>query len=109
MPKPSLRILQVSLQDIYGGAEKVAWNLFQSARERGFPAWLAVHRKSSNDPDVLVIPKREDLRGPWFQFWWAVHARCMARPGRIARQFGRMARWLTEPVRLLENRLGIED
>ena len=52
-----MKILQVSMSDIGGGAERVAWNLHASCRARGHDAWLAVGRRQSNDPNVLEIPK----------------------------------------------------
>jgi glycosyltransferase involved in cell wall biosynthesis len=52
----ALRILQVSTYDIIGGAERVAWNLFQTYRTRGHASWLAVGTKLGTDPDVLPIP-----------------------------------------------------
>ncbi len=53
----SPQILQLGTFDRSGGAEKVAWNLFDGYRKRGFPSSLAVGRKVSGDPDVLEIPK----------------------------------------------------
>jgi glycosyltransferase involved in cell wall biosynthesis len=49
------RILQISTGDLFGGAERVAWNLFRAYRAQGHSSWLAVGRKRSNDPDVLVL------------------------------------------------------
>ena len=51
-----LGVLQVSTYDIIGGAERVAWNLFQTYRKRGYASWLAVGTKLGTDPDVLLIP-----------------------------------------------------
>jgi len=53
-----LRVLQVSTADDCGGAERSAWSLFQSYRDRGHEAWLAVGRKYSDDPNVFVIPNQ---------------------------------------------------
>jgi glycosyltransferase involved in cell wall biosynthesis len=53
-----MKILQVSTADIAGGAEKVAWQLFQEYRRRGHNSWLAVGLKRSADPDVLLIQHR---------------------------------------------------
>jgi glycosyltransferase involved in cell wall biosynthesis len=50
-----LNILQLSTCDVLGGAEKVAWDLFQAYRERGHTSWLAVGRKRLDDPDVYEI------------------------------------------------------
>lgn len=54
----TLRILQVSTHDIGGGAEKVAWNLFNAYRERKHASWLVVGFKHSNDPHVIEIPRK---------------------------------------------------
>ncbi len=61
-----LRILQVGTADTLGGAERLAWNLFQSYRDRGHKSWLAVGRKYTSDPDVFRIPneRKETL---WFR------------------------------------------
>ena len=53
-----LRILQVNSQDLGGGAEQVAWNLFKAYQSLGHTSWLAVGKKKSQDPDVLQIPHR---------------------------------------------------
>jgi glycosyltransferase involved in cell wall biosynthesis len=45
----SLRILQVSTADVRGGAEKVATDLWQSYRDSGHAAWLAVGRRRAPD------------------------------------------------------------
>ncbi len=50
-----MRILQVSTADVAGGAERVAWNLFQEYRRAGHQSWLAVGRKRTADPDVLLV------------------------------------------------------
>jgi len=107
MKHRSLRVLLVSLQDVYGGAERMAWNLFKGAQAQGVPCWLAVNRKVSDDPDVLVIPNRETLRGPWFRFWRGLYERLNGIRG--AGQLARVSRWLSTPGYWLETFLGIED
>jgi glycosyltransferase involved in cell wall biosynthesis len=62
----SLNILQVSSADISGGAEKVAWNLFQTYRKRGCKSWLTVGDKYSSDADVFQI------RNDSFYNYWAL-------------------------------------
>src|SRR5262245_56427958 len=52
---PPLRILQVSTGDVLGGAERVAWNLFDGYRRLGHGSWLAVGDKRTSDPGVLEI------------------------------------------------------
>jgi glycosyltransferase involved in cell wall biosynthesis len=63
----SLTVLQVSALDRAGGAEQVAWNLFQANRRAGLASWLAVGKKRSNDPQVFVIGEEHSLTGwPYF-------------------------------------------
>lgn len=56
MSKSNLHILQVSTYDIAGGAEKVAWDLFQAYKDLGHKSTLVVGTKRSNDPSVFCIP-----------------------------------------------------
>jgi glycosyltransferase involved in cell wall biosynthesis len=56
MVERRLKILQVSTADHKGGAERIAWNLFESYRRLGHESWLAVGQKHSPDPNVLRIP-----------------------------------------------------
>jgi glycosyltransferase involved in cell wall biosynthesis len=108
--KRSLGILQVSTSDIAGGAEKVAWNLFQSCRGRGHNSWLAVGRKRSDDPDVLLIPN-EEVKGRWYRFWSVMNSHFQSLDGRMrgAWAFSCLARGLAEPGRFLDECRGIED
>ncbi|HDM79293.1 MAG TPA: glycosyltransferase [Deltaproteobacteria bacterium] len=57
--KESVCILQVSTYDIRGGAAQVAWNLHQAYRQRGLESWMAVGKKLSDDPNVLIIPNEQ--------------------------------------------------
>lgn len=105
-----MRILQISTSDMGGGAEKVAWNLFQAYRKRGHDAWLAVGWKRTDHPHVLLIRNRE-RRGTWSRFWWAVHDRFQPPAGRMrgAYRLSRWARRLAEPKRSLDRYSGVED
>jgi glycosyltransferase involved in cell wall biosynthesis len=62
-----LTILQVSALDRAGGAEQVAWNLFQTYRQMGLGSWLAVGKKRSTDPGVFVIQENGNPTG-WQYF-----------------------------------------
>ncbi|MEJ7809946.1 MAG: glycosyltransferase [Gemmatimonadaceae bacterium] len=101
-----LRILQVSITDRGGGAEQIAWRLFESFRARGHRSWLAVGQKRSADPDVFVIPNHVG-RGPWYDFWQGVAAR--AEGVRGAWRVGEPARALAEPTRTIDRYRGFED
>lgn len=105
------RILQVSTQDIAGGAESVAWHLFQAYGARGFPSWLAVGRKVLADPDVLLVPN-DQCRKRWTRVWLAVGHRLSPLVGKV-RGAGRVQEWVHwhvgQPRRLFNIRLGHED
>lgn len=81
-PEQSLRILQVNTSDIAGGAEKVAWNLLQTYRERGHTSWLAVGNKRSDDTDVLEIPYHRSSVS-WARPCWLLHGRLSHFEGRV--------------------------
>lgn len=88
----SLHILQVSIADIAGGAEKVAWNLFTAYRERGHASWLAVGYKRSDAPNILEIP-RPPQSVPWARVCWTLH-RWLTPLGKRVRGVGRLRYWL---------------
>lgn len=105
-----MRIVQISTSDRAGGAEKVAWNLFQAYRQHGLPSWLAVGYKRSDDPDVLLVPNGH-YRTKWARILPAVGNILSPLIGRI-RGAGRLRSWLRlvgQPRRLLEIRRGHED
>ncbi|MBF0396018.1 MAG: glycosyltransferase [Desulfobacterales bacterium] len=51
-----MNILQISTQDIAGGAEKIAWMLHNSYKNKGCNSWLAVGTKVSNYKEIIHIP-----------------------------------------------------
>lgn len=108
--KRQLSILQVSTADIGGGAERIAWNLHHIYRARGHCAWLAVGRKRSDDPDVLLIPNQDQCRG-WSRFWWGLHSRLQSLDGRMrgARPLSRLAHVLADPGAMVDGYRGVED
>jgi glycosyltransferase involved in cell wall biosynthesis len=110
-PAPrALRILQVATADVRGGAEQVAWNLFDTYRARGHESRLAVGEKHTSDPDVWLIPN-DAVRGPWADFWRRLAASLQpaAASGRTARALARMAGVLAEPGKTLDYYSGRED
>jgi glycosyltransferase involved in cell wall biosynthesis len=109
----SLRILQISTTDIGGGAEKVAWDLFQEYRARGHDSWLAVGSKRGAHPDVLLIQQPRSS-GLWRRMCMSLAAASGQGVGRI-KGAGRVQRFfeqLAEPSyllqRVLERELGRE-
>lgn len=109
-PKTLIRILQVSVADVAGGAERVAWTLFDAYRQRGHRSWLAVGYKRTQDPDVLVLDIAYD-RGLWTSFWRSVCRLLNPHIGKI-RGLGRLTGLLTalaEPARIWTRSRGREE
>jgi glycosyltransferase involved in cell wall biosynthesis len=100
-----LRVLHVNTKDMGGGAAGSAWNLFQAYRQRGFDSWLAVGRKFSENPNVLLIPN-EANRPFVTRFWLDMQSRSVSKVPR--RLLGWLAR-LGELKRLARDFLGHED
>jgi glycosyltransferase involved in cell wall biosynthesis len=105
-----LSIMQVSTADVLGGAERIAWNLFETYRARGHESYLAVGRKSSHDSAVLRIAN-DVARGPWGRFWWGLHHRMQPRyaDSFFARRVCKAAHRLAEPGGFFDARRGLED
>src|SRR5690606_30846404 len=106
----NLTVIQVSMFDRCGGAEQVAWNLFQACRARGHDSWFAVGRKRSDDARVLPLPQHE-ARDAWARFWWRMHARLQPVYGRFpgSQALGRATHRLAEPRGWLDAWRGLED
>lgn len=103
-----MRILQASSSDIGGGAERIAWLLFDSYRQQGHESYLAVGKKLSDDSDVLLVPNDEVReRANWTQFWRNQHRRLRTVKGLW--RLGRVAYDLAEPRRTFRKQLGHED
>jgi glycosyltransferase involved in cell wall biosynthesis len=106
-----MNILQVSTSDILGGAERVAWMLFQRYRTLGHHSWLAVGKKHSTDPGVLPMPDG-DRGGAWSRSLLAARQHLL-QPSRIDRPGAwRLSTLLGEaahPGRSIGAALGRED
>lgn len=103
-----LRILQVSTFDINGGAEKVAWNLFQAYRARGFESWLAVGTKRGDDPNVISIPS-SNHQDSWSRPWLTLEKRLQSFEGIGYAVCRTLLRSVANPIDELGPRLGVED
>ena len=67
-------VLQINTTDVGGGAAMCAWNLFRAYQQRGMSSWLAVGRRVSDEPGVLLIPgARKWVRNA--RVLWALHGR----------------------------------
>jgi glycosyltransferase involved in cell wall biosynthesis len=105
-----LRILQVSTADVAGGAEKVACDLFHTYRARGHDTWLAVGRKITDDPRVLLIPGG-DTRSGRTTAWASVRSRLrpVARRMPAASSVSQLLRAVAKPHGVENMRRGVED
>jgi glycosyltransferase involved in cell wall biosynthesis len=106
-----LSILQVSTEDMGGGAANVAWNLFQAYRARGLGSWMAVGCRHTDDPDVLIVPNSRFLSQHWALFCLAMANVFSPLAGRI-RGAGRVRnwlRWIGQPRRLWKTLQGHEN
>jgi glycosyltransferase involved in cell wall biosynthesis len=103
-PKKQLRVLQVNTLDHGGGAERVAWMLFEAYRERGLDSWLAVGKKFGDDPRVLRVA---DFAQPsaWTRGWGRAEAWMRPRSWRLSRLLAAAA----EPGRWRDTARGLED
>ncbi len=104
-----LSILQVNSRDLGGGAEKIAWELFQAYRKRGLSSWLAVGHKQGNSPYVLSIPNDES-RGRWAHLWFTLGN--LLSPALESIGLNRQKGWIPmigQPKRSLDILLGRED
>lgn len=106
MVERALSILQINSSDMSGGAQRVAWNLFEAYRERGYQSYLAVGYKRSPDPNVLPIPQQQAATG-WSSFFSVLHSRLQQLDGNG--RLSRIARKLAMPQVLRDTLRGIED
>jgi len=103
-----MRILQVSSADQRGGAEKVAYDLFNAYRQRGHESYLAVGSKTFDDADVLPLDHWA-ARPAWVQYWRAQQLALCQRKIHVAPV---LAGWLAnaaEPRAAWERWRGLEN
>lgn len=68
MVNKALNIVQISVRDIGGGAERVAWGLYDAYRQLGLKSRFVVGYKFSNDPQLVRLPNQE-YYSKWVRFW----------------------------------------
>lgn len=100
-----LSILQINSSDISGGAQRVAWNLFEAYRERGYRSYLAVGYKRSRDPNIF--PFSHQAEKSWSSFCGSLHSHLQRLDGNG--RLSRIARKLAMPQALRDTLRGIED
>jgi len=87
-----MRIVQVSTYDQGGGAESIAWRLFEHYRRRGHDSTMVVGEKVSNDPQVIPLSRSTSQhadRSPIAHF-----SRALASYEGRLRGIWRIRRWL---------------
>ncbi len=104
MASNPLSILQVNTADLGGGAEKIAWDLHQGYRTRGYDAWLSVGRRYSQHPTVIQIPN-ETYTAFWIQWAQRISRSSHPFPYRLRRVFLHIAKFHSRRAK----RLGHED
>lgn len=105
-----MRILQVGTYDRGGGAEAVAWQLFEEYRQRGHRATMAVGEKRGTDPDVLCV-FREGGHGKWEKLCHRIATRLLPLEGKV-RGVWQLRRalhtWVASPMQWSDLSLGKE-
>src|SRR5262245_58176060 len=105
-----MRILQVSTADIAaGGAESVAWRLFQEYRRLGHASWLAVGMRNSDDQNVFLF-QHDKRRNLWYKLCMAAAREFQPLVGRVKgiRRVQRFLNKLSQPLQWLRQELGHE-
>ncbi len=104
-----MKILQVSTADVAGGAERVAFGLFDRYREIGHESWLMVGTKHTQDSDVMALDNAPS-ENSWYRLWAHVAAKLGPYAG-STKGAGRGKQWsehLSQPGRWLNWQLGHE-
>ena len=105
-------IVQINTRDRRGGAERVAWNLFQAYQERGRASWLVVGKKYSNDPHVWEIANAPHATTRWARTWlrWSEALSPWRRRGvKGVGALQERLRLLAQPAARRQRRQGYED
>ncbi len=109
---PTTSILHVNTTDTEGGAARVARNLLAAYRVRGYLSWLAVGRRTNDDPNVFTIPHELDWiyrRSGYSALQVGLSKLAQTFPGSGWGLLSRSLRLLTHPRTLVATYRGIED
>jgi glycosyltransferase involved in cell wall biosynthesis len=110
---PQVRsIVQINTRDQRGGAERIAWNLFQAYRAQGLGSWLVVGKKYSHDPHVLEIVNAPYASTPWARIWLRWNEALSPLRQRDVKGVGTLQarlRLLAQPAAYWQQRQGYED
>lgn len=98
-------ILQISPYEISGGAAKIALDLHESYRFRGYPSYMAVGRKDHDDNNVFLIPNGKHA-SYWMRFWQGLESYLTAsHHGGLAK----IPAALAQLKRSIQTELGVEN
>lgn len=104
-----MNILQVSTSDISGGAEKIAYDLYRSYQIKGYKSFLSVGTKTSEEPNIVLIPN--DRYKPWKNLWFQIADQLIPDTETTIKEkfFRRFLKYvLGQPQRFIKQRLGYE-
>jgi glycosyltransferase involved in cell wall biosynthesis len=98
MSKNDLSVLQVSRDDVLGGAEKIAFELFSRYQLSGIESFLAVGRKTTNHRNIVPIPNFEN-KGLHARIWLSAALECQRLQPRLpaVRHLTQALKFLAEP------------
>lgn len=105
-------MVQINTRDQRGGAERVAWNLFQAYQQRGRASWLMVGKKYSRDPQVWEIANVPHASTQWARTWlrWSEALGPLRRRGRKGvGALQEQLRAIAQPAAHRQRRPGYED
>lgn len=64
------KIVSVNTADEGGGAERIAWTLFEGYRRRAIDSWLVVGDRKTNDPQVMPFFLSPHIDYRPYARWW---------------------------------------
>jgi len=103
-----MRILQVNISDIKGGACVISWNLHEAYKKLHYSSSIAVKNKFSDDNDVVVI-ENDDARGPWYRVFNALAASIDKKDFYLSHKVAALTRFLSTPGQFIRKYLGVEE
>jgi glycosyltransferase involved in cell wall biosynthesis len=94
-----MKILQVNTHDVYGGAARIAWDLWNGYQDAGNDSRFIVGEKRSNDEKIIEFPRDLLASNPLFTVSWQLWKDLRPLDGKIKgihrarRYFYDFARW----------------
>ena len=110
MLKNPQKILQINMQDVGGGAEKIAYLLHLYYQNKNIKSWLAVGIKKNNDSIILLIDNRS-FYSKWTKFWLKIANKITPHPQNNKQEntlHKTIKYFIAQPKRWLERQQGHE-